>query len=51
MDVKSSFMNGDLKEKFYVEYPLEFVFPSSEEKVYKLKKAFYKVKQTPRAWY
>ena len=50
-DVKSSFLNGDLKEKVYVEQPPRFVLPSSKGKVYKLKKAYYRMKQAPRAWY
>ena len=39
MDVKSSFLNGDLKEEVYVEQPQGFVIPDSKGKFYKLKKA------------
>ena len=47
MDIKSSFLNGDLKEEVYVEQPLGFVILGSEGKVYKLKKALYGLKQAP----
>ena len=50
MDVKSAFLNGDLKEKVYVEQPLSYEKKDEEEKVYKLKKAHYGLKQAPRAW-
>ena len=50
MDVKSTFLNGDLKEEVYVEQPLGFVILGSEGKVCKLKKALYKLKQAPCAW-
>ena len=50
MDVKSAFLNGYLKEKIFVEQPEGFVVQEEEEKVYLLKKAFYGLKQTPKAW-
>jgi len=49
MDVKSAFLNGYLKEKIFVEQPEGFVVQEEEEKVYLLKKAFYGLKQTPKA--
>jgi len=51
LDVKSAFLNGDLKEDIYVQQPNGFVKKGEEEKVYKLKKAFYGLKPAPRAWY
>ena len=51
MDVKSTFLNGDLKEEVYVEQPQGFVIPGLEGKVCKLKKALYGLKQDPRTWY
>jgi hypothetical protein len=51
MDVKSAFLNGYLHEEVYVEQPKGFVDPNFPDHVYKLKKALYRLKQAPRAWY
>ena len=51
LDVKSAFLNGELKEEVYVDQPQGFILKGKEEKVYKLKKALYGLKQSPRAWY
>ena len=51
MNVKSVFLNGYIKEEVYVEKPLEFVDPKYPNHVFKLKKAFYGLRQAPRAWY
>lgn len=50
LDVKSAFLNGDLKEEVYVEQPAGYVIEGKEEKVYRLRKALYGLKQAPRAW-
>ena len=50
MDVKSAFLNGDLTEEVYVEQPLGYEKKCEDGKIYKLKKALYRLKQTPRAW-
>nr|GEY91545.1 retrovirus-related Pol polyprotein from transposon TNT 1-94 [Tanacetum cinerariifolium] len=50
MDVKTAFLNGPLKEEVYVAQPEGFVDPDHPEKVYRLKKALYVLKQAPRAW-
>jgi hypothetical protein len=50
MDVKSTFLNGDLKEEVYVHQPPGFVIPDKENKVLRLHKALYGLRQAPRAW-
>ncbi|GKE49475.1 retrovirus-related pol polyprotein from transposon TNT 1-94 [Tanacetum coccineum] len=51
MDVKTTFINGPLKEEVYVSQPDGFVDPDFPAHVYKLKKSQYCLKQAPRAWY
>ncbi|GJX26156.1 retrovirus-related pol polyprotein from transposon TNT 1-94 [Tanacetum coccineum] len=51
MDVKTTFLNGPLKEEVYVNQSDGFVDPHHPEKVYHLKKTLYGLKQAPRAWY
>ncbi|GJZ11771.1 retrovirus-related pol polyprotein from transposon TNT 1-94 [Tanacetum coccineum] len=51
MDVKMTFLNGPLKEEVYVAQPDGFVDPDHPEKVYRLRKALYRLKQALRAWY
>nr|GEZ11653.1 retrovirus-related Pol polyprotein from transposon TNT 1-94 [Tanacetum cinerariifolium] len=51
MDVKTAFLNDNLKKEVYVSQPDGFVDPDNPNHVYKLKKALYGLKQAPRAWY
>nr|GEW68558.1 hypothetical protein [Tanacetum cinerariifolium] len=51
MDVKTVFLNGNLREEVYVSQLNGFVDPDNHNHVYKLKKALYGLKQAPRAWY
>ncbi|GJZ68313.1 copia protein [Tanacetum coccineum] len=48
MDVKTTFLNGSLKEEVYVNQPDGFVDPHHPDKVYRLKKELYGLKQAPR---
>nr|GEW44343.1 retrovirus-related Pol polyprotein from transposon TNT 1-94 [Tanacetum cinerariifolium] len=51
MDVKTTFLNGKLKEEVYVSQTKGFVDPDHPTHMYRLKKALYGLKQAPRAWY
>ena len=51
MDVKAAFLNGIIQEEVYVEQPQGFEIHGSESIVCRLKKAWYELKQAPRAWY
>nr|GEU29763.1 retrovirus-related Pol polyprotein from transposon TNT 1-94 [Tanacetum cinerariifolium] len=50
MDVKTAFLNDELKEEVYVSQPKGFVDPDHPTYVYHLKKALYGLKQAPWAW-
>nr|GFA71420.1 retrovirus-related Pol polyprotein from transposon TNT 1-94 [Tanacetum cinerariifolium] len=50
MDVKTTFLNGILKEEVYVGQPLGFSSKQYPDHVYALDKALYGLKQAPRAW-
>ena len=43
------FLHGDLDEEIYMEVPLGF--ESEKNKVCRLKKTFYGLKQSPRTWF
>ncbi|GJX87330.1 retrovirus-related pol polyprotein from transposon TNT 1-94 [Tanacetum coccineum] len=51
MDVKTTFLNGPLKEEVYINQPDGFVDPHHPDKVSRLKKALYGLKKAPRTWY
>ncbi|GKC26030.1 retrovirus-related pol polyprotein from transposon TNT 1-94 [Tanacetum coccineum] len=51
MDVRTKFLNGILREEVYVSQPERFVDPNNPNHVYRLKKALYRLKQAPHAWY
>ena len=50
MDVKSTFLHGDLQEEIYMEQPPGYV-QNDSSLVCHLKKSLYGLKQAPRAWY
>jgi hypothetical protein len=47
MDVKSTFLNGDLEEEVYMEQPEGFSLTDNPDYVCKMKKALYGLKQAP----
>jgi hypothetical protein len=50
MDMKSAFLNGDLKEEVYVRQLAGFIITDQEGNVLRLRKALYGLRQAPRAW-
>jgi hypothetical protein len=51
MDVKTTFLHGDLEEEIYMKQPEGYVVKGKKELVCKLKKSMYGLKQSPRMWY
>ncbi|GKB04765.1 putative ribonuclease H-like domain-containing protein [Tanacetum coccineum] len=51
MDVKSAFLYGKIKEEVYVCQPPGFEDQEFPDRVYKVEKALYGLRQAPRAWY
>ena len=48
MNVKTAFLNGDLEKEIYMDQPEGFVEPGQENKVCKLTKSRYGLKQAPQ---
>ena len=51
MDVKTAFLNGDLKVEVYIKQPEVFILPDNEHKVCKLVKSLYGLKQVSKQWH
>ncbi|TYK03732.1 putative polyprotein [Cucumis melo var. makuwa] len=50
MDVKTAFLNGNLKESIFMSQPEEFITQGQEQKVCKLNRFIYWLKQASRSW-
>jgi hypothetical protein len=51
MDVKTTFLNGELEEEIYMDQLDEFIANGQEENVCKLLKSLYGLKQVPKKWH
>ncbi|CAL9003905.1 unnamed protein product [Prunus brigantina] len=51
LDVKTTFLHGDLEEEIYMKQPEGFKVKGKEDLVCRLKKSLYGLKQVPRQWY
>jgi hypothetical protein len=51
MDVKTSFLNGNIEHEVFVKQPDGFMLHNKGNHVCKLRKALYGIKQAPRVWY
>lgn len=51
MDVKTAFLNGNIKQEVFVEKPEGFVLHSRESHVCRLLKTLYGLKQALKVWY
>ena len=50
MNIKTTFLNGNLEESIYMAQLEEFNEQDHEQKVYKLKRSIYGLKQASRSW-
>ena len=51
MDVKTTFLHGDLDKEIYMQQPEGFVVPGKEHMVCKITRILYGFKQASRQWY
>ena len=51
LDIKNVFLHGDLQEEVYIKQPSGFVPQGKIEKVCRLRKSLYGLKQSSRAWF
>nr|GEX12247.1 zinc finger, CCHC-type [Tanacetum cinerariifolium] len=51
IDVKTTFLNGELEKEVYMNQPQGFIMPGNENKVCELIKSLYGLKQAPKQWH
>ncbi|KAG8490704.1 hypothetical protein CXB51_013774 [Gossypium anomalum] len=51
LDVKTTFLHGELEEDIYMQQPEGFIVSEKEDYVCLLKKSLYGLKHSPRQWY
>ena len=51
MDVKTTFLHGELEEEIFMQQPKGFIVKGKENQVCLLKRSLYGLKQSPRQWY
>jgi len=51
LDVKTTFLHGELEEEIYMKQPEGFVVHGNAQCVCRLKRSLYGLKQAPRQWY
>lgn len=51
LDIKKCFLYGDLQKVVYLDQPPSYIVPNNEHLVCRLRKALYRLKQSPRAWF
>jgi hypothetical protein len=51
MDVKTTFLNGEMAKEIYMKQPNVFVVKGQESKVCKLLKSLYGLRKAPKQWH
>ena len=51
LDVKNAFLHGDLQEEIYMHIPPGFDTAQTKDKVLRLHRSLYGLKQSPHAWF
>ena len=51
LDISTAFLNGDVNEEIYMDQPEGFIEEKSKDKVCKLSKSIYGLKQAERQWF